>query len=423
MLYKLWRSILKEIQLLSRDLGGLAVLFIMPLVLVVMVTAIQYQTLDNTDHQLPVLWIDHDHDSISNELYKGLMKTEAFELVSEIEAEKIEEKQAKNLVNEGKYQMAIIVPQGLTKVLYENVERNVEEIVGEFSLDSIQTETKNHTKAKEIELIFDPAVQENMRNSLKFGIEKIIYQAQSKAIYQAFEEVMGGRSGNLFANEPLIQYKESSTAPQELQPNAVQHNVPAWTLFAIFFIIVPLSINIVKEKNLGTNYRLLTSPMPYFILLMGKMLVYLLVCLLQFFAVLLVAKLVFPLIGLPNFELHGQLGLMVLMTFCASLAAIGLGILLGTISKTQEQAPPFGATLVVILAAIGGVWVPVFMMSKTFQCLAELSPMRWALSGYYDIILRNGGLSLILPEIISLFLFFSLCLGIAIIYDRKKRTA
>ena len=43
---------------------------------------------------------------------------------------------------------------------------------------------------------------------------------------------------------------------KELIPNSVQHNVPAWTLFAIFFIIVPLSINIVKEKSQGTFVRL-----------------------------------------------------------------------------------------------------------------------------------------------------------------------
>jgi len=183
-----------------------------------------------------------------------------------------------------------------------------------------------------------------------------------------------------------------------------------------------LSINLVKEKNLGTNYRLLTSPMPFAILLMGKVLVYLVVCLLQFFSILLISQFLFPLIGLEVLAIDGKFWLLTLMTIFVSLAAIGMGILLGTVSKTQEQAPPFGATFVVILAALGGIWIPVFMMSETFQKIAEISPMRWGLSGYYDIILRNGGLSLILPEIILLFLFFILCLAIALIYDRKRRT-
>lgn len=46
---------------------------------------------------------------------------------------------------------------------------------------------------------------------------------------------------------------------------------------------------------------------------------------------------------------------------------IGFGIAIGTVAKTQEQSAPFGATAVVILAAIGGVWVPVFMMPRVMQ--------------------------------------------------------
>jgi len=109
------------------------------------------------------------------------------------------------------------------------------------------------------------------------------------------------------------------------------------------------------------------------------------------------------------------------LTLFAGLAAIGLGILLGTIAKTQEQAAPFGSTFVVILAALGGVWIPVFAMPTVMQIISKISPMNWALNGYYDIMLRNGGIKDIFPEILSLFLFFSLMLAIALIYDKKKR--
>ncbi len=425
MLYKLWRSIIKEFQLLSRDLGGLAVLFVMPMILVVMVTLIQNQAYQSdSPKSLPLLWIDFDQDSISQTIKNQLEETKSFELIDQINHKKISLEQAKALVNKGDYQMAIVLPKNLTKDLHANVNKNVENIVGDFSLDSTQTQNQiKIQKPKEIELIFDPAVQDNFKSSIKYGIEKMIYQAQSNTIYQSFQEYLGETDGLDFNQNELIQYKEIiANQANEVTPNAVQHNVPAWTLFAIFFIIVPLSINLVKEKNLGTNYRLLTSPMPFAILLMGKVLVYLVVCLLQFFSILLISQFLFPLIGLEVLAIDGKFWLLTLMTIFVSLAAIGMGILLGTVSKTQEQAPPFGATFVVILAALGGIWIPVFMMSETFQKIAEISPMRWGLSGYYDIILRNGGLSLILPEIILLFLFFILCLAIALIYDRKRRT-
>lgn len=425
MLYKLWRSIIKEFQLLSRDLGGLAVLFVMPMILVVMVTLIQNQAYQSdSPKSLPLLWIDFDQDSISQTIKNQLEETKAFELIDQINHKKISLEQAKALVNKGDYQMAIVLPKNLTKDLHANVNKNVENIVGDFSLDSTQIQNQIKTqKPKEIELIFDPAVQDNFKSSIKYGIEKMIYQAQSNTIYQSFQEYLGETDGLDFNQNELIQYKEIiANQSNEVTPNAVQHNVPAWTLFAIFFIIVPLSINLVKEKNLGTNYRLLTSPMPFATLLMGKVLVYLVVCLLQFFSILLISQFLFPLIGLEVLAIDGKFWLLTLMTIFVSLAAIGMGILLGTISKTQEQAPPFGATFVVILAALGGIWIPVFMMSETFQKIAEISPMRWGLSGYYDIILRNGGFLLILPEIILLFLFFILCLVVALIYDRKRRT-
>ncbi len=74
----------------------------------------------------------------------------------------------------------------------------------------------------------------------------------------------------------------------------------------------------------------------------------------------------------------------------------------------------------VILAAIGGVWIPVFIMPKTMQIIAKISPMNWGLNGFYDVILRNGKFIDILPEISLLGLFFIVLLSISIYYDKIK---
>ncbi|SUP54573.1 Inner membrane transport permease ybhR [Weeksella virosa] len=423
MLHRLWQSVKKEALLLFRDYGGLAVLFVMPMILVVMVTMIQNQAMQGqTSQAFPLLFIDHDQDSVSHSIRRQLVQENTFFLIDSLNGKVLNESTAKKLVYDGKYQLALILPNNLSKDLHTNVEFNVEEIVGDFGLYNTTDKPKQKNKPKEIELIFDPAVQENFKNNVKFGIEKIIYKAQSETIYQTFREYLGEETAPNFQQDQLITYKEiSAINHQDKEPNAVQHNVPAWTLFAIFFIIVPLSVNLVNEKNLGTNFRLRTSPMPYSTLLIGKIIIYLVVCLLQFFSIILLSQLLFPLIGLEILDIEGKLPMMLFFTIFVSLAAIGLGILLGVISKTQEQAPPFGATFVVILAALGGIWIPVFMMSTTFQKIAKLSPMHWGLSGYYDILLRNASLSYILPEIFSLLLFFLFCLGLSILYDRKKQ--
>ena len=251
----------------------------------------------------------------------------------------------------------------------------------------------------------------------------MIAQIESQSIYKAFQQELGEDGTEpIFETESFISFREiiPNADKQASIPNSTQHNIPAWTLFAIFFIILPLSINMVKEKNQGTFVRLRTQPVSYAIVLGGKALVFLAVALLQFALMLLLGIYLFPLIDLPKLEVTGRLPLLFIVAFFAGLAAVGLGLLLGTIAKSQEQSAPFGATFVVILAAIGGVWVHVFAMPKFMQVISNVSPMNWGLNAFYDVFLRHVGFLEIIPEISLLFLFFIGTSLIAIIYNERK---
>ena len=135
---------------------------------------------------------------------------------------------------------------------------------------------------------------------------------------------------------------------------------------------------------------------------------------------LLVGFYLFPHIGLPELTINGSYILLFIVALFCGLAAIGFGILLGTLSNTAEQSAPLGATSVVILAAIGGVWIPIFMMPEYMQFIAKISPMNWGLNAFYDIIIRNGSLYDISLEICLLGLFFIVFLFISIYYDKVK---
>jgi len=424
MWFKLWQSIIKELKLLFRDIGGLITLFVMPIILVVVVTSIQDSTYQSISaSKIPVLWVDHDQDSISLRVQEELEQSQSFILISELNSKPLTEEVARKEVFKGNYQMAIVLPKDLTGSLNIKVRQNVDGILEEMGMSTTSYEPVE-VPGKEIRMYFDPATQTAFKNGIKSNIDKMVAQLESDAIYKTFEEQLGG-SGSLSFNDSFISFKE--VVPQEknkdVLPNSAQHNVPAWTLFAIFFIMVPLSINIVKEKNQGTYLRLLSSPTSNIVLYAGKVITYLIICLLQFYAILIIAELVFPYMKLPELNLSAiKLFLMSVLTLTAGLAAISLGILLGIIAKTQEQSAPFGATFVVILAAIGGVWIPVFAMSETMQMISQISPMNWALNGYYDIVLRNGSLIDIVPEMLLLTLFFVVFITFALIYDKKKRT-
>jgi len=425
MTYKIWMSVIKEFLLLKRDLGGLIILFVMPLVLVITVTLIQDSTFKTvTDSKIPILLVDNDKGSVSKTVFENLEKSNLFSVVTQIDNQTITEDVARENVYKGKFQLAIVIPKDLSSDLQAKVDQNVEKIVSSLGLtDSVAQQENRIIKEKEVKLYFDPAVQMSFKNAVMSSIDKMISQIETKSIYTTFQNQLG--EGNTsFEQKSFISFKEiiPKINNKEVLPNSVQHNVPAWTLFAIFFIVIPLSINIVKEKTQGTFVRLRTNPVSSLIVFIGKTVTYSIICMIQFYMMVAVAIFLFPHIGLPPLNIEGHLFLMSIVALFSGFAAIGFGILLGTIASTQEQSAPFGATSVIILAAIGGVWVPVFAMPKIMQFIAKSSPMNWGLEAFYDVLLRNVSFLEIIPKISLLFLFFIITTSIALLYDKKKRT-
>lgn len=422
-MHKLWASVKKESLLLLRDAGALIILFVMPLALIITVTLIQqgsFKTLSNA--KIPVLLIDHDHGSVSKGIRENLEGSGSFDIVSEKEGRLLTEKEARDEVFSGRYPMAVIVPENLSEDLTRKVQVNVDKILKDVGIGEDSLATFGDVETKEIRLYFDPATQLAFKSAVKNSIDKMVSELEVQSVYSLFQEQLSD-SVALLSQKSFLHFKEIMPvhSSRELIPNATQHNVPAWTLFAIFFIVIPLSINLVKEKGQGTLVRLRTLPMPYSVVIMGKTLTFLVICMIQFYLMVAVGVYLFPLLGLEPLQVGGKLPLMSLVALCSGFAAIGFGILLGTVSQTQEQSAPFGATSVVILAAIGGVWVPVFAMPVFMQFVSGLSPMNWGLNAFYDVILRNSGLGTIFPRLVLLLVFFVIMVGISILYDEKKR--
>ena len=425
-MYKLMMSVYKEFLLLKRDIGGLIILFVMPVVLVITVTMIQDSSFKKAGNaKIPVLFVNNDTGKVSRTVFENLSQSEAFNVVTGIGQGALTEAQAKEAVFKGKYQLAIVIPENLSADLQAKINQNVDKILSGFGL----SDTSGHKAVageiaqKEVRLYFDPAVQMSFRNAVLSSVDKMISQIETQYIYSTFKSQLGDSTAG-FEQKKFITFKEiapTTAGGQEIKPNSVQHNVSAWTLFAIFFIVIPLSINIVKEKSQGTYVRLLTNPVSNVVVLGGKTITYLIICMIQFYMMVAVAVFVFPHMGLPALNLAGNLPLMSVVALFSGFAAIGYGILLGTVAKTQEQSAPFGATSVIILAAIGGVWVPVFAMPKAMQVIAYSSPMNWGLNGFYNVLLRNAGIVDILPQLGLLLFFFIICMAISLLYDKKKR--
>jgi ABC-2 type transport system permease protein len=209
----------------------------------------------------------------------------------------------------------------------------------------------------------------------------------------------------------------------DLRPTAVQHNVPAWLIFGMFFVVTSITGLLVEEKNEGTLDRLRAMGVGNGVMLLGKMLPFLAINLLQAGLMLAIGVFVVPLLGGEALSLaHAQWLPLLLVIFSISFAATSLALWVATLVTSQAQAAAVGPAVNVLLAALGGIMVPVFVMPAAMQDIAAVSPMNWALEALLDILVRGAGVSLVVAGIAKLLAFGALCTLLAHITLKVKQT-
>lgn len=421
---KLLYSIYKEYKVLTRDRAGLAITFIMPTVLILIITLIQDTTFRSVNEaSVPLLIVDRDHDSLSNTLEKSLISSKFFVITKK----QLSDEETKKEIATGHFFIGIIIPENTSKKLREKSSARISKLLNSFSGDSVIITEPVDTSKLNVQLYFDPITKKSFKTTISNSIERIISQIEMQSMANSLNEQMQESfplaTPAKLELSPIVNLTEeyASYNDSKIMPNSVQHNVPAWTLFAMFFICIPLAGNIIKEREDGSAFRLLTMPGSYMIVILGKMLMYVFVSLIQFTLMLCVGLFVLPMLGLPQLYIGNSLPVMLFVAFASGLAATGFGLLVGTIATSHDQASLFGAVFVIILAAIGGVWVPTFVMPEVMKKIAVISPLNWGLEAFYGIFLRNFGLREVLPEVAKLLAFFAASLGGSYLYQKYKR--
>lgn len=423
-MHKLGTSIVKELLILSRDLAGLAIIFIMPMILIFVMALIQDSTFRKMDEtKLAVLFIDEDQDSVGIAIEQGLIQSDMIILEKEYEGQPLNREMMVQLVTDGEYQIGIIVPQGSTEKLNEKAIYLVEKAFEDEEYPIIEPNIDPAT----VILYFDPVIKQSFRETVRMALSKLTYGIEAKMVFDLFaakvSELLDTDTELAYDPSGIIQLEErdATNKKTEIIPNSVQHNVPAWAVFAMFFILIPLTGNIIKERNSGSMLRIRLMPGSYFVTMLAKIIVYMLISVIQFILMLMVGIFILPLFGLPLLNLGDHIFALLVMVIATGLAATGYGLALGSIANTHEQAASFGSVSVIILAALGGIWVPVFMMPPLMQKLAVISPLNWGLEGFYAIFLRGSGLLDILPWAILLIGFCILCMAVAFYFLRLKK--
>ncbi|MGH8307469.1 MAG: ABC transporter permease, partial [Gammaproteobacteria bacterium] len=169
----------------------------------------------------------------------------------------------------------------------------------------------------------------------------------------------------------------------------------------------------VQERQQGTYARLRSMGLSAKSLLLGKLLPYLGINLLQVVLMLGVGVFVVPWLGGDRLTLgHAPLALC-LMALAASFASVAYALLIANLVSTSEQATIFTGVANLLMAAVGGIMVPSFLMPPVMQALSHYSPMAWGLQGFLDVFLRQGGLRMVVPQAALLFGFGIACLVLA----------
>jgi len=135
----------------------------------------------------------------------------------------------------------------------------------------------------------------------------------------------------------------------------------------------------------------------------------------------LAGKFILPLFGLPALQINVDFVALFIIVVSSGLAAAGYSVLIGTLAGTQEQAAIFGSVSVMLFAAIGGIWVPTYIMPPIMRKLCIISPLNWGLEGFYDVFLRSGSVKTIVMLSVLLIAFSILTISISYIYNRIKR--
>ena len=129
----------------------------------------------------------------------------------------------------------------------------------------------------------------------------------------------------------------------------------------------------------------------------------------------------FPKINLPALNIPEHILSLILVTLLSGWCAISYAMCIGVVAQTQEQCNGFGAISVVLLAAIGGIFVPSFAMPESFKLIMNISPLHWCLESYYGLFLQGAKWTDILNNIVALLVTtFALQLLALITLKRKN---
>lgn len=382
----------KELLALSRDLHGLAALFVLPVIFIlVMSMALKDVYSPHVDN---LVWsvLDQDQGALSTTLLTRWEKENGKPVALPADWERA--------LSEGRIKYVIHIHKGAANDLAGTGKPDLHRIA----------------------LLTEPGIDFGVFTSLRAQLEASATALRVESMIRKLPAV-----GNIvkidtdaLSGTHVAKAERVNAGPR---PTSVQHNVPAWLVFGMFFVVTTIAGLFVEERSCGALSRLLSLGASPLVLLLAKVLPFMLINCLQAGLMLGVGIYVIPLLGGDALSLAGiDWPALLTMLFAISLAAISLALLVATLVKSQAQASAIGPMMNILMAAVGGIMVPTVVMPGVMQNFAQYSPMNWALEGLLDVLLRGGNVTTIRAEALQLSLLAMLSISLAYLIFRFKKS-
>lgn len=363
----------KEVRQLKRDTRMLYVLFVFPLILLVIFGyAINFDV-----HHIQMVVYDRDKSEYSREFVNRLTSSNYFDLIGYVESEdKIRE-----VLDKGKAQVVIVLPQDLSRNIYSGKEAKIQILV-----EGVNANTAS--------------VVSNYMN--------IASATFSQQITREILAVKGREAVIPIILEPRFWFNPDLNSTKYLIPGLI-------SMILIMTAVISISLSIVREKEKGTVEQLDVSPLSSIELLIGKTIPYTLIALLVAAVVLVAGYILF------DMPVRGNFFLLFITTLIFLFASLNLGILVSTISNSQQVAFQV-ATLISLLPSfiLSGFIFPIESMPPVIQILTNITPVKFFIVILRGILLKGTGFEAWWDQVIYLIIFSVVFLGIAVIINRRS---
>jgi ABC-2 type transport system permease protein len=395
----------KELLIVLKDKGVLAVYFLMPL-LFASLLGMAFGNAGNEERQIEiaVLLVNQDSGAYGTMLADGLETAEVLVIEALHDPTAADER-----VAGGEAAAALVIPADFSARIDAG-----EPVEVTIIKDPTQQEAANIVAG-----IANQAMAEvGILGELRYGIHAVLaqspeYDTAPPELVEAFEAQTLGvlwTQVQQMRQNPLIAVRGEAVARvKELQPwNPITYYVPSFTVAFAFFLVGQMASVLLKEKEEGTFRRLMSSPMPRGAIIGGKMLAYVIIVFLQVVILFSVGRALF------RMPLGDSPAGLLLLTLALALASASLGMMLGALCKNSKQADRLGMVLGFVLLALGGSIFPLFRAEGFIGILSRLTPSAWGIEGFMGLVADNWSLVRAVPNILALLGFAVVFFGIAV---------